>query len=150
MTSIETRLLAESDWQQWKTLRLESLQDSPEAFGGAFSEESLKDDSFFMGNITNNKIFGAFDGTRLVGSVGFSMQKMERLKHRGKIFGVFITPSARGQGISRTLMQLAIDFAKDKVVWLEIHVWTKNPVAFKLYSSLGFVTYATRTAVVMD
>jgi ribosomal protein S18 acetylase RimI-like enzyme len=139
---VEYRLLVESDWREWKRIRLESLADSPPAFGASFEEESVKEDSFFQDSIKNNAIFGAFMGLTLVGCVGVLQHKGDRYKHRGKVFGVYTAPSARGKGICKRLMEAAINYSKGKMLWLEIHVWTENPVAMKLYASLGFKTYA--------
>jgi ribosomal protein S18 acetylase RimI-like enzyme len=141
--SYSTRLLTENDWEAWKQIRLESLLDSPPAFGASYDEESVKDDSFFKSTLVNNAIYGAFINEKLVGVVGVMIHKSDRLKHRGKIFGVYTMEAARGKGICKRLMELSIEYARGKVLWLEIHVWTENPTAMRMYSNLGFVRYAT-------
>lgn len=138
-----TRQLTADDWEQWKEIRLESLVDCPAAFGASFEEESIREDSFFKNTMVNTAVWGGFINGKLVSVVGFCTQAGERYKHRGKIFGVYTTPAARGKGICKKLMQISIEYAKNKVSWLAIHVWTENPVAYKMYSSLGFVTYCT-------
>ncbi len=137
------RQLQVEDWQEWKRVRLESLIDSPPAFGASFEEESIKEDSFFQDTLKNNAVFGAFIDDVLVGCVGLMQNKGDRYKHRGKIFGVYTAPTARGKGICKTLLQSAINHARGKLVWIEIHVWTENSVAKKLYESVGFVVYVT-------
>lgn len=139
----KTRVLVAEDWQSWKQIRLQSLKESPAAFGRSYEEEILSPNQKFMDMITDNTIFGAFLDNQLVSVVGFMRNSGERYCHRGKIFGVYTDPTARGRGMCKALMQLAIDHARTVVVWLEIHVWTENPTAFKLYSSLGFKTYCT-------
>lgn len=141
--SFTTRALVEDDWQQWKRIRLESLQDSPAAFGSSFEEESVRDDATFKKVLSDTTVFGAFIDGEVVGVVGIMCHTSVRLRHRGKIFGVYTTPSARGKGICKTLMKLAIEEARKRVLWIELHVWTTNTAAFQLYSSLGFVTYMT-------
>ena len=145
MTSADytTRLLTGDDWQQWKAIRLESLQDSPAAFGRSYEEDCDKDDAYFRDGIEGNAIWGAFVGDDLVGVVGFSIERGERYRHKGKIFGVYTVPAARGKGICKALLLLAIEYAKTKVMWLAIHVWTTNLAAYRLYESVGFVTYCT-------
>lgn len=140
-----TRALVEGDWQQWKRIRLESLQDSPAAFGSSYEEECVKDDAAFKLQVTNPTVtvFGAFIDDVLVGVVGVMFHTTVRLRHRGKIVGVYTSPSARGKGICKNLMKQAIEAARGRVLWLELHVWTANTAAYQLYSSLGFVTYVT-------
>eukprot|EP01032_Pedospumella_encystans_P025186 gene25186-28471_t len=139
MTSADytTRLLTGDDWQQWKAIRLESLQDSPAAFGRSYEEDCDKDDAYFREGIEVNAIWGAFVCDNLVGVVGFSIEKGERYRHKGKIFGVYTVPAARGKGICKALLLLAIEYAKTKVMWLAIHVWTTNLAAYRLYESVG-------------
>jgi len=100
-------------------------------------------DAGFQEHITNNAIYGAFLGNDLVSVVGFMQEKGQRYGHRGKIFGVYTRPAARGKGLCKKLLLLAIEYARTRVVWLAIHVWTENLTAYKLYTSVGFVTYCT-------
>eukprot|EP01032_Pedospumella_encystans_P025201 gene25201-28490_t len=139
-----TRLLTGEDWQQWKAIRLESLLDSPAAFGRSYEEDCDKDDAYFRDGIEVNAIWGAFVGDNLVGVVGFSIERGERYRHKGKIFGVYTVPAARGKGICKALLLLAIEYAKTKVMWLAIHVWTTNLAAYRLYESVGWQVYLYR------
>lgn len=137
------RQLTSDDWQLWKTIRLESLQDSPAAFGRSYEEDCDREEALFRADIIDNAIWGAFIDDNLVGVVGFCKEKGERYRHKGKIFGVYTVPSARGKGICKALLLLSIAYAKTQVMWLAIHVWTTNLAAFRLYESVGFVTYCT-------
>lgn len=140
---ITYRQLLVDDWKEMKENRLESLLDSPAAFGGSFEEESIKEDDYFKMKLANNVIFGAFKDGKLAGTVGFMRHNTDRYRHRGKIFGVYTTPSARGLGISRKLMEMTIEYAKTVVVWVELQVWTENPGALAMYTKLGFIVYGT-------
>ncbi len=40
----EVRELWPNDWQEYKRLRLEWLQDTPEAFGGSYEQENERED----------------------------------------------------------------------------------------------------------
>lgn len=141
--SFTTRVLVDDDWQEWKRIRLESLLDSPAAFGSSFEEESIRDDATFRKSINDTQIFGAFKDCSLVGVVGLLCHTSVRLRHRGKIFGVYTTPVARGKGVCKSLLKLAIEEARGRILWLEVNVWTANTAAYDLYASLGFVTYVT-------
>lgn len=136
---IEYRLLEVEHWQQWKEVRLQALRDCPGSFTASYEEECDKEDSFFISNVQNSSIFGAFIGDKLVSTVGLSCHTQIKMRHRGYIFGVFTIPEARGKGITKVLMNMAIAFARDrKLTWLLLDVVTGNDAAVKLYEKLGF------------
>ncbi len=75
-----------------------------------------------------DRIFGAFDGDRLVGSA--------RIKHHPdglEVDGIFVLDAYRGRGIARQLMRFLIGDAGDKTLWMHS---TLPLVPF--YSSFGF------------
>jgi len=39
MSNFEIKSLSECDWREYKTIRLESLQDSPDSFGSTYERE---------------------------------------------------------------------------------------------------------------
>ena len=138
------RILEERDWQQWKEVRLEALRDYPQLFTPAFEEECCKDDAYFVANIRENKIFGAFISDRLVSTVGLMLYSMAKMKHRGSVFGVYTTPSARGKGLTKTLFEMVIaDARKSGLVLLQLDVACVNDAAIKLYEKLGFRIFGT-------
>jgi ribosomal protein S18 acetylase RimI-like enzyme len=138
---MKIRLLTTEDYKVWKAIRLEALQNSPESFGSSYEEEissSVEDCS-----AQKNDIFGAFIEEKLVATTGFIILKMEKMKHRGVLFAIYVTPKHRGQGIASQLIETAINHAKSRVIQLHLTCTTTNESALNLYQKHGFKTYGT-------
>ena len=139
--NMEIRLLKKEDYENWKQLRLEALQNYPESFGSSYEEEintPIKDSMFI-----DQDIFAAFIGSKLVAMVGFSIFKMKKMSHRGVLFGMYAKLEYRGKNIADKLMLAVIDHAKTKVTQLHLTCITKNSSAIKLYEKHGFKIYGT-------
>lgn len=149
---IEIKRLGPDDAQRVRELRLESLKMNPEAFGGDLAENEARPLSVWQERLKldgNDAIFGAIEtdnDRRLVGMTGFYCLTGEKLRHRSRIWGVYVTPDYRGTGTGRALMQCAIDHARtcEGTELIEIAVVTTNEAAFNLYRSLGFTLMGTQ------
>jgi RimJ/RimL family protein N-acetyltransferase len=87
-------------------------------------------------------VFGAFsDG--LVGIVGFFRRPEMKIRHKGTIWGMYVTPEARGMGLGKGLMNALIQHASSipHLEQLILSVVTTNEAAHHLYLSLGFKSY---------
>lgn len=77
------------------------------------------------------------DNGRVVGNV--TVQRADRAGSRWQIANVAVAPSHRGRGISRRLMQAALEHATEcGGQWVVLQVYARNEVARRLYDSLGF------------
>ena len=141
------RVLTPRDVEIYRVLRLEALTLEPAAF--ASSAEDFEKESFEsiakrlqvedFGNFT----LGAFDGEQLVGIATFFVEPRIKTEHKGHVFGMYITPEARGKGVAKLLLQTLIERVKTypKVKKLNLSVMRTQQAAKKLYTSLGFEVY---------
>ena len=146
---LEFRKLAAEDAIAYWELRLEALQNSPEAFGTSYEEaiqrvnpiERVKENFKVKGNYT----FGAFDQYKLVGMVTLSQESGLKMKHRANIFAMYVSPAGRGKGIGKALMELAIEQAKlsQEIDKINLSVVSSNEAAKNLYIQLGFKIFGT-------
>ncbi|SDN46338.1 Ribosomal protein S18 acetylase RimI [Psychrobacillus sp. OK028] len=137
------QLIAEDASAYWE-LRLEALQNSPEAFGTSYEEaiqrdnpiERVKNNFKIKGNYT----FGAFDQDKLIGMVTLVQESSLKMKHRANIFAMYVSPTGRGKGIGKALMELAIIQAKEskEIEKINLSVVSSNEAAKNLYLQLGF------------
>ena len=141
------RLLNVADAKDYQTLRLRALQTDPESFGSTYEREvnfPIEAVEERIRHAEDRFVLGAFDDAGLlVGVVRFMRDMDRKSKHKGNIYGMYVAPEVRGQGVGKALMVEALNYVKqfDGVEQIHLQVVSKNEGAKKLYKSLGFETY---------
>lgn len=146
---MKLRLLEERDAAIYQTLRLQGLQESPEAFDSTFEREAAFSIETVADRIKPSEdrfVLGAFDnqGT-LAGIVTFIRENSPKTRHKGNVFGMFVTPGMRGKGVGKALMLDLLARAKrlEGLEQLNLSVVSANGLARQLYESVGFEIYGT-------
>lgn len=141
------RVLHASDAQIYQDLRLRALQINPEAFGSTYEREvkfSLETVAERINPTEDKFVLGAFDDHNLlVGIVTFMRETSLKTAHKGNIFGMFVAPEMRGQGVGKSLMLELISKAKNcnGLEQINLAVVSENDSAKQLYKSVGFELY---------
>jgi ribosomal protein S18 acetylase RimI-like enzyme len=149
MDEMEIRVLDESDAASWWRLRLESLSNEPFAFGKDVDEHQLTTVETtarrFREAPEGSFHLGAFDGGNLVGMATFIRDAGIKERHKGRIFGVYVTSARRGEGIGRALLVALVEKAKQdpSLEQILLAVARCQNAAKQLYQDLGFQTYGT-------
>lgn len=144
------RILRPEDAEAYLEHRHEALETEPLAFLSsmeddiASSEESVRE---MLDRAPDSVIFGAFDDG-LVGSVGIYREPKRKAAHRGHIWGLYVSPGHRRQGIGRELMDAAVDHARTQLEVSQINLGVTDvaPSALALYESVGFRVWGTEPA----
>jgi ribosomal protein S18 acetylase RimI-like enzyme len=146
-SSIEIRILTANDANAYWKIRLEALECDPEAFGASAEEHralTVEDVAARLvpADPVNNFVVGAFDGERLMGTAGFYRDKVKE-RHKGHVWGVYVTQEARGKGVGREVMRAVLQRAVrlEGIEQIMLAVGTARDAASKLYRSLGFESY---------
>jgi len=144
--SVTVRLLTPGDAHEYRQLRLEALRSSPTAFGSSYEDELARDPAVTRERIApteTTRVFGAFRGDRLVGTVGLRRHTGQKERHKAFVWGVYVTPGERGRGIARQLMAAVLGEARTLpgLARVTIAVNAANEPARRLYETLGFEAY---------
>ncbi len=146
---MDIRLLDASDAKKYWDLRLEALEQNPEAFATSYEEAISRENP--VEGVENNLskegsfTFGAFHHNELIGVVTLLQEAPLKLKHKANILAMYVDPKMRGLGVGNELLLEAINHAKSMktIENLNLSVVTTNESAKKLYSKLGFKVFGT-------
>jgi ribosomal protein S18 acetylase RimI-like enzyme len=147
MTEIEIRALTHDDVEAYCNCRLEALERDPEAFSSSVEDHlKLSGDEIrrrLSADPANNFVFGVFVNGSLLGTAGFVRETQPKMRHKGRIWGVYLSAEIRGRGIGRSMMKALLERA-GKIDGLEqilLSVTTTQTSAVALYRSLGFTSF---------
>jgi RimJ/RimL family protein N-acetyltransferase len=160
-----------SDAEALLRLRLEALQDSPEAFGEDYDYVAAQPYAAWQDRIAHSNgdgdqvIFvaalpvGAIgdrpaalpveptidrppdlsENFHLIGMAGVNRSIMRNSRHSASLWGVYVQPAWRGQGVATALVRRCVDWGKSKgLATMRLAVITANPAAIHCYESCGF------------
>jgi ribosomal protein S18 acetylase RimI-like enzyme len=150
------RPIEDSDFRAYVRLREEALRTDPDAFSSSYDEyqnvSTLNKEQFFQKMIQYPLEFmlGAFaaEGAQLLGMVGFQVpQHFRKRKHKGRLFGMYVSEAFRRQGIAVRLLEAMIRVAKEDAQCEQILLTVSPPAspAYQLYRKMGFLQYGVET-----
>ena len=143
----EIRTLTSSDIAQIRKLRLAGLLESPAAFGQTADEfEQMPDEELlsWIGPTLDKFVLGAFSAdSNLIGLMGVARQARVRVRHKGMIWGVYVLPEFRGQGISKQLLKQLLKQVVTLPDLEQLYLAVAQPqsAAAHLYRSFGFTEF---------
>jgi ribosomal protein S18 acetylase RimI-like enzyme len=131
------RRLTREDAAAFAALRLEALAAAPQAFGASPEDEAGRDAAEVL---AGNAIFAAERDGRLCGMAALWRETLAKRRHIGLVWGVWVAPEARGEGLGQRLLAALIEEARAlRLTHLQLGVGTTNPPALALYRRAGFV-----------
>lgn len=138
MTEIDVRSLGEEDWQDFRSVRLAALRESPDAFVSSLDEENAYAEDFWRLRMRRSQRLLAEEDERPVGVVSVRSQGTGE-SQICELFGLWVVPEKRGKGVAWQLVEAAARHARENDCHaLAYWVGTDNGRAVAFASSFGF------------
>lgn len=137
------RVARREDWRRLRELRLAALLDSPDAFGMTYEESVAAHDESWQWWIS-----GAGSGTPVITFIAEQRSELIGMAtgaedaddpNTAHLFGMFVRPEARGEGVGASLSEAVIEWARaegfERIV---LRVSDGNETARNMYERLSF------------
>lgn len=131
--------LRPDQWQTYREIRLESLQNDPAAFGSTYAGNVDRPAEWWISRLEaaqadpNRTLLFALESERPIGIVGASPSEEPGAVD---VISMYVTPTHRNQGIARSLLRAVLAEIQAREVRLAVNA-SQTP-ALCLYRSLGF------------
>lgn len=137
MSDITVRALSEEEWDEFRSVRLAALQESPEAFVANYDEEAEYEEDFWRLRMRRSQRLLAERDGEAVGVV--SVGEVDGEDSISELFGLWVTPALRGKGVASKLVRAGAEHArKGGSTHLNYWVGTDNGRAVAFASGFGF------------
>ncbi len=150
------RLLTATDGPAYQALRLQSLQESPQAFLSTYdAEKNLQEKSFanqldWAYHPPHHGYFGIFMGKELAGYLQIGKSYLEKQNHIVFAYNFYIAPQYRRQGVATKLFQYVLNLvaASEQIERVYLTCAATNVPACNFYKKMGFRRFSIRAKTI--
>jgi GNAT superfamily N-acetyltransferase len=141
---MEIRRLGLRDAADYRTLRLRSFMEHPEAFTTSYQElerQSLEETERRL-SAPNMKFWGVFKDDKLFGYVGLDRETRQKCRHKATLIGMYVEREFSGRGAGRALVETLLREARhDGIELVVLTVTEGDSPARRLYERCGFRSF---------
>lgn len=141
---IDIRVLAATDWAQWRALRLRALAEAPYAFGSRLEDWVDADEAKWRQRLSvqgGQNVIARVDGRDVGMASGFPGDGGAV----AELVSMWVSPEARGRGVGDVLVATIVAWALERgALTLRLGVTRQNAHAAALYARHGFVELPER------
>lgn len=140
MKEIIFRKIKPKDWQEYKKIRLEALQEEPIAFGASYEEKIIENENNWKISIKKSSIFFALDNDEIIWIMWYWFETNLKTKHIAKIFWVYLKEKYRKKWIWDKFLKFILKqiIQNKEIKKIALAVNTKQKWAIKLYEKNWF------------
>jgi len=137
------RVLRPDDYEGFQRLRADALVRHPHAYTASPGEDAASDEVAARARLAptpDQFIVGAFRLGALVGMLGLVRMRPQKLCHRANLWGAYVAPDLRGQGLSKSLLRLVLAEAlrQPGLEQVTASVYADSAAARQLFQGAGF------------
>jgi GNAT superfamily N-acetyltransferase len=148
-TNLVVRRARADDWLALKTIRLEALRDTPEAYGSTIITALTFSEDRWRTMTAQMCYFLVERGGQVVGMAAGGLNNDHAGAHW--LYGMYVTPSARGGAAAVMLVDVVEEWARGEgATELHLDVTTCVARASAFYLKLGFRPTGERHAMFRD
>lgn len=144
MSEFEIKILTPANWELYKSVRLNSLRDTPDSFGSTYDQEITLSDAEWQSrldlkfrDIDALPLVAELDGQPIGVAWGLIHKPDLRIAH---IYQMWVSPELRGKGIAKSVLREIEAWAISRGCDLmALAVTTSNEAAVNLYKTFGFI-----------
>lgn len=141
MTKI--RAIGSHDWATFREVRVAALTDSPTAFGATLADTERRTDAEWRNMVerrTREDDSAIWFADAAHGDpIGVIAADLDRRTRDVEITSMWVAPAARGEGLARLLLEVAIEWASSRAESVSLWVTRGNAPAQRLYEATGFI-----------
>ena len=126
------------DAPRLRALRVEALTSSPTSFGSDLSDMDAHDWVEVATGDADNAVFVAEHAGQLIGMTGAYRSTRRKEAHHADLWGVYVQPAWRRIGLAQTLVNRAVDWARDAGVAIVKLTVVPESGARACYERCGF------------
>jgi ribosomal protein S18 acetylase RimI-like enzyme len=151
---ITIRPIRLEDIDAFKALRLEALRSHPSEFGADYQESLNAPESMWHERIQSSldnvgRVFLAESRNALAAMAGVLRDRGAKVNHSAFIWGVYVCPASRGQGLGERLIRSAIEWCRQENVRIvRLTVVAGNDAAIRCYKRCGFEEVGVQLEVI--
>ena len=133
----------EQNWQLYKSIRLETLKQEPQAFSSTHKDALTYPDSKWKEILNDNQSVYLLVSkeTHVIGVGRITFSDPDELDYVAVLGGIYINIAHRKRGMGQKLIEHLIDIAKQRenIKTVKLDVKKTQLAAINLYAKLGFV-----------
>jgi ribosomal protein S18 acetylase RimI-like enzyme len=139
------KILNQSHWEQYKQIRLESLQKFPQNFLSSLNDERKLSEDYWRQSFLSYIRIGYFLENETIAICSLSIEKNIKIAHTAMLSNMYVKPKFHGSKVALELINFAKCYcAQQQISQIYLGCSLENIGAIKFYKKCGFKIYGVK------